>query len=282
MMLLGATGLLQAQQISNGGFERWDTLGDYSQPSNWYTLNKLTEVGFDASTLLSTESHSGNFAVLLESKEGQFADLSGVLCTGPLLNERLEPDFSQMKVPYFGRPDSLIFWYKADPEAGDTSIVSMTLTRWNSSLQIADTIGSAFMLIGDSVPNYTRVSLAFTYYSNVLPDSMYIIATSSINGFNPTPGTRLWLDDLEVKGMRTSIQEQTPIEALVYPNPASTTVQIHTNEKLSWELFSAEGKSVLQGINTQDVEVSGLTNGIYMLMLRRDDGSMKSVRLLVQ
>ncbi|MCX8081614.1 MAG: T9SS type A sorting domain-containing protein [Bacteroidia bacterium] len=81
---------------------------------------------------------------------------------------------------------------------------------------------------------------------------------------------------------------------LVYPNPANQSASIRiftqTEEKMDAELFDIQGKLVLNqplgqtkaGINEFDLNTSLLDNGIYILRIKGNKGSVKTGKIIVQ
>jgi hypothetical protein len=65
------------------------------------------------------------------------------------------------------------------------------------------------------------------------------------------------------------------ITITIYPNPASDRLNIETNAKIeSLMLFDMQGKTVLESTNMSDLDVSQLTEGVYILTLKTDAGIM--------
>lgn len=285
-MMLLVTGLANAQQLTNPGFESWEVKGDYTDPANWNTLNALVDFGFDASTTQTTDAHSGNYAVKLESITSPFNDLSGVLCTGPILDDQFNADFSRMKIAFSGAPQKFEFYYKSDPEPGDTSIVFMCLTRWNASLEKTDTIATAIKLFYDSVGAYTQASITFEYESSLAPDSMFIIASSSANGFTPTVGSVLILDDLLLVYGPTAIEENktASVSVELFPNPASSLVNVQskTGTQELW-LTDYSGKTVYNTtVNINQIDVTNFDNGIYFLTVLDQNNNRSTRKICIQ
>ncbi len=287
-MLLLVTGLANAQQqIINAGFEYWDTLGDYTQPTNWYSINPLVAFGFEPSTTVTSDAHGGNFAVQLESLSNPFANISGVLCSGPVLSPSLEPDFSHMKVGFTDKPQKFEFYYKAFPMEGDTSVISMCLTRWNQTTQSADTIAVATKMFYDSMDVYTLASIEFEYFSSLQPDSMFIIASSSMDGFNPTVGSKLILDDLSLVYAPTGIENiQHPIEALVYPNPAQDKLNVKMEESMvgSAYVYDLLGNIVYQQVldgKELSINTADMKGGLYILVLQAENGASQTYKVSI-
>lgn len=254
-------------------FETWDSSQGYLNPANWYSLNTLTMFGMPPTLERTTDAHGGNFAVLLESKSSSFGDLSGVLTTGPLITPSGEPDFNKIKVPYTGKPEKIKFFYKADPEPGDSGAVVFVLTRWNSALQKPDTIGMAMAAFGDSIATYQLAELTVTYYLPFTPDSAFFIASSSFDGFNPTVGSRLWIDDMSLVGGTSGLSDATQGMGKsfeIYPNPATTHLTLETDENdiMAWEISDITGRIVwYQETSNRIVEVniSDWMDGLYLV-----------------
>lgn len=284
-LMLLFTGYAKAQQqITNSSFESWDTLGDYTQPSNWFSLNPLTTFGYDPSTIITSDAHTGNYAVQLESIAGQFSDISGVLCTGPILNSGLQADFTKMKVAFSSKPQALQVYYKAFPQLNDTCVVAMYLTRWNMALQKTDTVARAGFEFKDSVGVYTLANCPFEYYLPVQPDSMFIIASSSIDGFNPTVGSKLILDDFHLTYSTTGLAEKDKVGFSVYPNPAQSYLTLETTEHGILDVYSLSGAAIMrQNIDqlNQTIDISSWAEGLYMLVLQTNEGLIVSRKITV-
>lgn len=288
-MMLTVFGMMGANaqtQLTNAGFEQWDTITDYTQPKDWFSLNALTQFGFEPTTTITGDAHSGNFAVVLETKSGM-SELSGVLSSGPILNNQFEADFSKFKVPFMGSPKSLKFFYKSFPAANDSSVLTMNLTRWNIALQKTDTVARAVKYFSQTINGFSEAIIEFEYNSPLPPDSMFFIASSSADGFNPTVGSKLVLDDLELIYTPTSLFENNhQVNAKIFPNPASDFVmfQFEKQEQVTVTIFDVRGKRWIQkdtegdlNINLQDIPA-----GLYFANVMTKDGKFESVQLLIQ
>lgn len=80
--------------------------------------------------------------------------------------------------------------------------------------------------------------------------------------------------------------EQTAHTLGLFPNPASSTVLLHTKEAGNVEVHDAHGKLVLSSMvsGEQDtyLNVQNLANGVYQLTFRGKDGLQSSERLYIQ
>jgi hypothetical protein len=266
---------LSAQPFfSNTGFEEWDTMGLYYQPLGWYTLNELTQVGFESSTRITTDAFLGSFAAQLISVEGVFNNVAGILASGPLLDEKLIPDFNRLKRPYSARPHALKLHYKSFPAIMDTCALIMLLTKWNAITQQADTVGLASFSTGDTASVYTSVTIPFEYYSSDLPDSAYFIATSSLDGFNPQPGSTFIIDELSIQQFQTATAETQTMKLNVFPNPAFNEMNIHiaeTDEPLEITICNISGKVVYTEktrLHQLVLPIASWEPGMYIITIR--------------
>ncbi len=290
-MLCSITGLLKAQQqdtmfIMNGGFENWDTIGDYSQPSFWYSLNSLTEFGYDPTTLLTTDAHSGKYAVRLEGNSGPSGNLSGLLVSGPVLDAQFNVNLSTGKFRFTSRPSSLRFYYKAFPANSDSSQAGMILTKKNKLSGMIDTIASARIVMKDSVKTYTLADLKFDYRSSEIPDSAFIVASSSYDGFDPKVGSVLIIDDMELIYLNGIAENTNNSHPVIYPNPSTGMVNIQLNdgENLSLEVFDQAGRLVYHSVlqqqqNTLNLEM--LNPGLYLISLHNQLGEYSYSKIIL-
>lgn len=279
LLLIGYVANTQAQDfLSNGSFETWEDVGGYSEPKYWYTLNSLTQFGFEASTIVSETPRSGQKSVLLITTENTLQNLPGILASGPILNEDSDVDFSNIKVPFAYRPKAMSFYYKYVPGPMDSCNAYMALTRWNSSTQKTDTVGEASFSIKDTVAEYAKAEVDFIYYSNQMPDSALVIIASSFNGFDPVVGSAFYIDDFGIN-FNTGLSEtkSASINVAVYPNPTSDFIAVNTNEQLvNLEIVNAIGQllwSETQYQPNQQIAVHNLAKGVYTLKATTASGT---------
>jgi len=79
-------------------------------------------------------------------------------------------------------------------------------------------------------------------------------------------------------GGGVGIKEQSDkIHLRIYPNPASEDLFISTNEKLlNYKCFNQAGQAIDVKIESNKINVSSLTNGLYILVVNYDNGSSES------
>ena len=105
------------------------------------------------------------------------------------------------------------------------------------------------------------------------------------SGFNASADTTTYVDNITALSSATAnLDDKNLFESKVYPNPASDTWTISTQNNLitSVEVFNLLGKRVVsQNNNSTNVAIStqGLTSGIYIARITTEQGT-KSVKLI--
>jgi hypothetical protein len=92
-------------------------------------------------------------------------------------------------------------------------------------------------------------------------------------------GTKFWIDDLWFAGTftPTGVATQKEDALAIYPNPA--TASIVAKGALKVTVSDLNGRIVKQVDNTDKVDISSLTNGVYMVKIQTE-GSVKIVKLI--
>lgn len=269
MMVISSVTKAQAL-LENGGFESWVDNGGYQDPEGWFTLNQLTQFGIDPSATMSNIAHTGNKAVMLTTIENSTQNVPGLLCSGPLMDSEGEVSFDQVKIPFASRPIGITFAYMYAPGIGDTCSVYMLLTKWNTTLGKADTIGEARFMSKDSVATYTVKMIDFDYYNNQIPDSAFIIISASKDGFSAVPGSIMYVDDFYLRyltGIETITGART--NQVIYPNPVSSILHVNNVEAGSTiKVFNALGVLALE-TTSGDIDVEALNSGVYYLVINQ-------------
>lgn len=88
----------------------------------------------------------------------------------------------------------------------------------------------------------------------------------------------------KIKQVRVNTNELfTSAEVKIYPNPASTFVKIDSdkNKVVGWVLYDLSGKVVLNGNNTT-VTVENLPKSTYLLVIKLDNGTNVSKKIIIQ
>jgi hypothetical protein len=287
-----------SQQILNGGFEEvYQDSTLYPPPYvlrplywgfGWYTLGCGYVMGE-----MTTDSHSGNWAVRLET----------INCGGPvvpaLVSNRSEgPDpvhFIESATQILNaRPDQIEFYYKYIPVNEDTAYYSAVLYNYPDSITLShplwytyfDTVGSARGMITGTVENYAHYLSNFEYVTTEIPKYLSVYFSSNHNqgeafgaSVHAHAGTTLWIDDVELIYLSTSsenlLQET---EVRIYPNPVADHFQVEVPAKItvqSMQVHDFSGRRV-NTLNPQNRfhSMNELPTGMYFLTVHTDEGSV--------
>ena len=70
---------------------------------------------------------------------------------------------------------------------------------------------------------------------------------------------------------------------IIAPNPAKNSLSVGFNEAVifNYKINAIDGKLMLKGVSTKDINVSELTNGLYFLEIRRD-GRVFTEKIIIQ
>jgi hypothetical protein len=279
LLLVGSTKAQQIEPLQNGGFEQWDTINGYQQPRDWYTLNALTNFGFDPTTEMTDDVHSGKYSVKLISKQGSQANLSGVLSSGPILDEMLQPNFDNLKFAFNKRPSAFRFYYKSNFLEADTAVGTFVLTKWNTNSKKTDTIGIADFSINKNFNTYQEANIVFNYQSASVPDSAFFIISSSADGFEPKVGSAIYLDDLALVYGTISVKNiSLENMLLVYPNPAQTAINLSNSSELgSVKVFNNLGQIVFNTVENKSllsIDMTEFVKGLYFVEIENKSGKL--------
>ncbi|MBP6313007.1 MAG: T9SS type A sorting domain-containing protein [Flavobacteriales bacterium] len=294
-----------AQDIPNGGFELWDStffeVGNYLPPVSWfwgqanspcYPLNALA--------VPDPSSHSGVFSVKLENMvcvddNGNARLEEGNLYTGTYSLPPLDQAFS-----ISSRPETLEFHYKFHQEGNDSAYVRVMLFNYDSLTpgltfdERFDTLAYTTGYINVEATSFTPFSLPITYFSSENAAFMHIYFSTSktlTEGYGNTPpylygypGTALWLDDVHLSGGDVGVSDiHARAITFVYPNPAHDVIRF-SQPCAKAMLYDGQGRIVRSSglSNSQSLDISGLSQGLYVLELSLQDGTAITERIVVE
>jgi hypothetical protein len=81
-------------------------------------------------------------------------------------------------------------------------------------------------------------------------------------------------------GLVTNLAEEVDnSENFIYPNPSKVIIHINSLEISKWEILDLENQLLLFG-NQTDVNISELPNGLFLMNIYKEDGSLKTLKLL--
>ena len=204
--------------LTGGCLDNWTdyTEGDYTyyEPDGGflYTLNLLSalppEIGGPGpvTTEKTTEYYSGTMAAKLVSKNF-CPSTSCIFIPGMLGSTTLDIPHQTIHLgkPYTQKPLRFKGFYKYAPVAGDSALIEVLLTRYNTALGKRDTVAITKNIIKATVTEYTAFDYTLTYLNNSLtPDTATVLLVSSagINFTNLTecvgqPGSIMYVDEID-------------------------------------------------------------------------------------
>ncbi len=173
----------------------------------------------------------------------------------------------------------------------DYSFPIGTATNWDHYVIVYSSIGTISQYVNgvlQGTVNYTGATLLTS--ASTLHIGSYTNATGAINDvylddfmvFN-TALTSLQVTDLHnSQNLSTQNFQTKNLKASIYPNPASDNFSIEMdNEVKSVEVFSLQGQKVLTSKN-KNVNVSGLSKGMYLVRIEDVDNAVATKKLMVE
>ena len=252
------------QQILNGDFENWSDVS-YEEPDDWSTLNAATSDGPKDAVTKTTDSYSGTYALRLETIEA-LGDTIGFITNGIFGDSTIIGGH-----PFSIVFDTLVGNYKYSPIGLDTAAILFNFLRNGND------IGSVAQLLA-ATSNYRQFSVPFVLPQT--PDTLIIYVYSSVSNV-PAIGSTLFLDDLKLKSIITSLDKQHPdIQTItLYPNPTESVLKLQMeglNGKIELQIIDQLGRRYFRyqfdGANVnQEIDVSKLKSGQYYLRIISND-----------
>lgn len=217
---------LQAQTtIGNANMEVWTDVGtNKEEPQNFNSIKNGsgngTAISFAPQSCFreSNNPHQGTYCARITTGSALGQAAPGSMTNGrvfvPSLTAsegyiRTVPGDPLYSMPFVGRPDSLVVWYRYTRQGSDNPSITALLHVGNAYLPEAPVNGnhpdSSVNIIaravwngpGATVSGWTRISIPFVYVDGRTPQYILITLTSTANS-GGTSGSTLWVDDFEV------------------------------------------------------------------------------------
>lgn len=122
--------------------------------------------------------------------------------------------------------------------------------------------------------------IIITYTGNLSGNFNSVVLSSEFNGFEAkydTPG--------QIKLIYTGIlstEEDTLAGLSIYPNPASDFIFISYKQKIDTVIiYDMVGKLVSTSLNTEKIDVSSLSKGMYLMQIQTD-GKTETKKILIE
>lgn len=265
-LLISTMGLF-GQNLLNGNFETWNT---DKNPTGWCSLNwTATQFGTPYTCSKTVDRHGGTYAMKITTIKYGTNTVDGIAFTGSWDNP--PNDLPRFGYPYTKRPLKLKGYYKFSSTSGDSGVVAIRLTRWNSAKGSQDTIGSGRFF---TKPNstYTYFEIPITYYMPGAPDTASVIVLGSAETTltqRGQAGNTLFIDDLSYEhsiGITEPLMAENGLS--IYPNPCSgyVTIGLPYSGPANLKIFDQLGREIMctqvESANAE-IDLSSLPNGIY-------------------
>lgn len=274
--LMFTTVISKAQSVPNGSFEAWSNPNGYLVPNDWETLNDMTSTAGVYTATRGGTSSDYYFKLTSQNVTGMGVmpglAVSGMLDMGNLTALSGFP-FAYRPVAFTGK------WQYMGNSGNDIGYVKVFLTKWNSTMNMRDTIGYVSQDLNGMVMSWSNFTLPFTYNNTDVPDSCMIIWNAS--GPNPEAGSYLYVDNLSFSGIIAGV-ENTEITGTfrIFPNPANHEIQIDLSGLKStaqqFEITDLTGRVIVtkqsNGSLLQSISISELPAGNYLLRITTAKG----------
>lgn len=277
-------------QIPNNGFENWTSMGSYNDPDNWDQLNSMTSSMSIYTCTKGTPGNPGASYLKLTSKTvSGMGVVPGVAVSGVIDMVTFKP---KSGFAYTQRPLSLTGSWQYMPSGSDQGFVGVYLTKWNTSMNMRDTIAMATQNLTSMMMSWTSFTINLNYMSTASPDSAIIIFSAS--GSTPVNNSAMYIDNLAFSGTATGIKENAAnlMNLTIFPNPSNEKVVLNytlkSTENVVIKISDVTGKIVNElkpngviGNNKQELNISNLSQGIYTITIQGDN-SLSSQKLIVE
>jgi hypothetical protein len=296
-----------SQTIPNAGFETWVTNTELAQsymlPQHWISSD-MFQNAFDSlytgvSVTKSTQSYAGSFAVKMETVISHNDTVSGTILSADSFSQLIGSAFGDGTSSGF--PDAVLSanlqaYYKFSSTGNDYAFIALTMTKWNTTTHMRDTLVDLEHDITSNALSYTLLNVPITYTISENPDTVFIASGISGPGSNGTShvGTTFYLDAMSFTGtVPLGVDELKADNKYVklYPNPFSnsTTISIDPAIKLnntSIVITDVLGKEVktMSNINNNQVtlEKGDMPTGIYFYKLINNDVETANGKFIVK
>jgi len=267
-------------QIPNFSFENWTTVGSYSNPDNWGTMNNTTAGASVYTATKGTPGSPGTAYLKLTSKTVNTTVVNGIAVSGVLDSITMMPKsgfaFSQSPANFTGKWQHMIY-------GSSQGSLQVTLTRWDTGLNQRVTVATANQTLSGMAMSWANFTLPFTYTDGNNPDTCIIVLKAS--GSAPTNNDYLWVDNLAFSGTVTGIEKYDSFlsNMNIYPNPSTESITLNLNLKspqqitieitdLTGKLIRSRNVGTLQGESIQTINVSGIAKGTYTVRVVGERG----------
>jgi len=286
----------KAQQLVNGGFE--ETYMDYGYffdgelaPSGW-GFGWIPDDCWVTLGNLTNDSYSGDWAIELATIGCGWGTYAGSAFPKPdNISFDSFPEDNAHEIN--SRPDQISFYHKFSPVNNDTALVQVLLFNFPDSatniypevLSYIDTVAFVEFHFTEFTETYSPVILNIEYQNAEIPAYIRVVFSSfkktAATPFNQNgnPGTTLWIDDVELIYLPTSVQNLiTTADVKLFPNPVDDHFKIDLPGNsiiISITIYDYSGRVVNNPVLQNGLySLSGLATGMYFAQIETDKGSV--------
>ena len=260
---------VNAQYLTNGGFESWSNQIIYQTPNNWFTFNQIALGATPTPVTKVTDAHSGSFAAKLSSTVISFGGSSDTIPGFMIYGDYDIAGGGNPGVPFTFRPDSIVGYYKSNLIGGDSASVYVYLSKYDNVSGNSNGIGFSNNFITQNATTYTRFSFPIEYdpITSASPDTLTLGFGIGAQTFNLA--STVTFDDVQLVYNVSSVDELEPTTFNSYPNPVNTILVIESTINDQFTIYSTLGKvietvQVLPASKTE-LNCSQLEEGIYFI-----------------
>jgi hypothetical protein len=184
-------GIISAQTIPNNDFENWAENDEgFMDPTDWGTSNVKIDVvldvyEFNTVTQIDSDVYSGTYAAEATNVYNDMGALGEAIIPGILTLGEFVLDIANSSgsieggLPFTDRPYYLKGYFKSAPEPGDSAMIAIGISKWNTATDERDTIGLGVMYSSEVVDTWTEFEIPIDWTSTENPDSMNIVICPS-------------------------------------------------------------------------------------------------------
>ena len=288
-LLMSMTSISMFGQILNNGFENWTSMGIYSNPDNWQTLNNYTALAGVFTATKGTPGNPGTSYLMLTSKTVSTTVVNGIAVYGSLdpltMQGTAGKPFTQQPSRLTGNWQHMIF-------GSSQGSILVKLTKWNTATSARDVVATGSVTLSGMAMSWATFTVNLSYSSAVAPDSCMIVLKAS--GTAPTNNDYLWVDNLTFSGSVTGMSdlENNLSISSVFPNPSTEQITVNLTIKkaseVSFKLIDLTGKVVKEiyvgevfGQYKSSISVVDIAKGSYFLKISSGDNS-EYKKLMIQ
>ena len=276
-------------QIPNSGFENWTTVGSYSNPDGWGTMNNTTAIASVYTATKGTPGSPGVSYLKLTSKTVGTGVVNGVAVSGVIDSLTMMP---KSGFAYNMRPANFTGKWQHMIYGSSQGSIQVTLTRWDTGMNMRMNVASGSVTLAGMAMSWANFTIPLTYVDGNNPDTCIIVMKAS--GSAPTNNDYLWVDNLAFSGTVTGIENQESFvtDMSIYPNPSSDMVNfkfnIKTAQQINIEISDINGKLIrtesfgrIQGETNQNMNISGIAKGTYFVKIKGEK-SIETRKLVIE